>query len=185
MVNSRLVPLTSLRLILFAKVHQCVECPPKDLLREDDRPLASVQPHHPFCGGGYLYFQNLTLLPWQRSYCKRTLNTCAGSLRTLRQSTTTVENAKSTSFWWTGSRLKWSLPPPKLLIWSKWGQAEKRDIGKIKFLIMWRTSISEYPLRQNCWSAFLIRESINLPNLHEKVSFQIIGYQMYGIYAHR
>ena len=56
MVNSRLVPLTSLRLILFAKVHQCVECPPKDLLREDDRPLASVQPHHPFCGGGYLYF---------------------------------------------------------------------------------------------------------------------------------
>ena len=35
------------------QVHQCVKCPSEDLLREDDRHLAPVQPHNTFCRGEY------------------------------------------------------------------------------------------------------------------------------------
>ena len=34
------------------KVHKCVECSAKDLVCQDDRHLAPVQPYNSFCRGG-------------------------------------------------------------------------------------------------------------------------------------
>ena len=44
------------------KVHKCVECSAKDVVRQDDRHLAPVQPYNPFCRGDQIFCQNLTCL---------------------------------------------------------------------------------------------------------------------------
>ena len=43
---------------LSHQVHQCVKCPPEDLLCEDDRHLATVQPHHPLCRGDFFSYSD-------------------------------------------------------------------------------------------------------------------------------
>ena len=44
------------------KVYKCVECSAEDLVRQDDRHLAPVQPYNPFCRGDQIFCQNLTCL---------------------------------------------------------------------------------------------------------------------------
>ena len=39
------------------QVYQRVQFTPKDLLCQDDRHLAPVQPHHPICRGTHIFFR--------------------------------------------------------------------------------------------------------------------------------
>ena len=41
---------------LSHQVYQCVKRPPEDLLREDDRHLATVQPDNPLCRGDFFSY---------------------------------------------------------------------------------------------------------------------------------
>ena len=95
------------------QVHQRVKCPPEDLLREDDRHLAPVQPHHTLCRGD---LDQMCLSSLKRFCYKRTSSTCAVLWRTRRRSTTMVGKWKLTSI----CCLIWSLQSPKSMIWSKW-----------------------------------------------------------------
>ena len=98
------------------QVHQCVKCPPEDLLREDDRHLASVQPHHPLCRGDFFSFLASLLFNFVIPRCsyKLTSSTCAVLWRRRRRSTITEEKLKLTSSLWQRSRLLL-----KSLTWSK------------------------------------------------------------------